>query len=354
MANYASNINIFNNNITKNDEGIMLYSSSDNNVSSNRIAENNFYGIYLWNSSKDSISTNSIANNWGGIMLWYSVSVNVTGNSIASNNGLGIGVSDSSLNIIANNNLTNNEYGVQLSDSSNNTVTGNTVANNEHGVAAYSPNNKFYHNNFVNNTNQVTTLISTVNSWDDGYPSGGNYWSDYNGTDLHWGSGQNETGSDGIGDVVYEIDADNRDRYPLMAPFNTFDAGVWNGVAYNVDVVSNSTLSNFQLNTTLKTISFNVTGVEDTAGFCRVTIPNIIVQDLWQGNYTVLLNGEPWSFRNWTDTTNTYIYVNYTYSEHQIIIIPEFPSAIILPLFMVLSVIVLVLAKKKRLKKTQT
>jgi len=45
---------------------------------------------------------------------------------------------------------------------------------------------------------------------DDGYPSGGNYWSDYNGTDDN---------GDGIGDTPYIIDADNQDKYPLMKPY---------------------------------------------------------------------------------------------------------------------------------------
>jgi len=46
--------------------------------------------------------------------------------------------------------------------------------------------------------------------WDDGYPSGGNYWSDYNGTDAN---------HDGIGDTPYVIDANNADNYPLMTPY---------------------------------------------------------------------------------------------------------------------------------------
>jgi len=210
-----------------------------------------------------------------------------------------------------------------------------------------STNNTIYHNNFVNNTEQVyiSTHPSYANFWDNGYPSGGNYWSNYTGVDAD---------NDGIGDEPYTIDANNTDRYPLIAPISIFDAGVWNGTAYNVDVVTTSTVSSFKLNTTEKTISFNISGLEFTPGFCRVTIPNIIVQDLWQGNYTVLLNGEQWPFRNWTDATNTYIYINYTHSEHQIIIIPEFPSAIILLLFMFLSMIAVVFAKKKRKNKGTT
>ena len=59
------------------------------------------------------------------------------------------------------------------------------------------------------------------------------------------GSGQDETDSDGIGDTQYVIDDNNRDRYPLMGQFNTFDVGTWNGEECNDNIVSNSTVSNF-------------------------------------------------------------------------------------------------------------
>ncbi len=58
------------------------------------------------------------------------------------------------------------------------------------------------------------------NAWDIGYPSGGNYWSDYNGSDLLSGPYQNETGGDGIGDTPYVIDVNNMDKYPLMEPWS--------------------------------------------------------------------------------------------------------------------------------------
>ena len=131
------------------------------------------------------------------------------------------------------------------------------------------------------------------------------------------------------------------------APITVLDAGTWNGTAYNVYVVSNSTASNFQLNTTQKIISFNVTGVEGTLGVCRITIPNIIIEDLWQGNYRVLLNGELWPFRNSTDPTNTHIYVNYTHSGHQIIIVPEFSLVVILPILMMVTLLAVIVYRRK-------
>jgi hypothetical protein len=70
----------------------------------------------------------------------------------------------------------------------------------------------------VNNTNQVYTYFSN-NTWDDGYPSGGNYWSDYAGSDSFFGVYKNLTGSDGLGDTPYNIGVDNVDHYPLMSPY---------------------------------------------------------------------------------------------------------------------------------------
>jgi hypothetical protein len=79
-----------------------------------------------------------------------------------------------------------------------------------------SSDNSFSHNNFINNTNQVELTESLSNIWDDGYPSGGNYWSNYSGVDEKSGPDQNLPGSDGIGDTPYVIDENNTDHYPLM------------------------------------------------------------------------------------------------------------------------------------------
>jgi len=65
-----------------------------------------------------------------------------------------------------------------------------------------------YHNNFISNAIQVHVYTNGyADVWDNGYPSGENYCCDYNGTDSN---------QDSIGDTPYIIDANNRDRYPLM------------------------------------------------------------------------------------------------------------------------------------------
>ena len=72
------------------------------------------------------------------------------------------------------------------------------------------------------------------------------------------GSNKSEAGSDGIGDSSYIIDVNNQDNFPLMAPISVFDVGAWDGEPSVVEIVSNATISNFQLNATQKNLSFNV------------------------------------------------------------------------------------------------
>ena len=76
-----------------------------------------------------------------------------------------------------------------------------------------------YHNNLIKNAVQASDDNPGKNQWDNGYPSGGNYWSDYNSTDNCSGPQQNVCPShDGIGDTSYTFSS-GQDNYPLMTPF---------------------------------------------------------------------------------------------------------------------------------------
>jgi hypothetical protein len=56
------------------------------------------------------------------------------------------------------------------------------------------------------------SCFTSVNFWDNGFPSGGNYWNGYASTEID---------SSGIGNSTYAIDSNNSDRYPLIKPFNS-------------------------------------------------------------------------------------------------------------------------------------
>jgi parallel beta-helix repeat protein len=208
--------NIFGNNVTANyGEGIWLSSSSNNQVAENDVT-NNGEGIGLSGSPNNCIAGNNVTNCSQGIRLSGSSNNILVGNNLEGNrDGM---LLYSAPNSISGNNITNNVNGIEVfSSSGDNSISGNNITNNEYGIYLYSSSSdSISGNNFINNTNQAVVYGISINTWDDGYPSGGNYWSDYTGVDLKSGPYQNITGSDGIGDTPYIIDANNTDHYPLM------------------------------------------------------------------------------------------------------------------------------------------
>jgi len=232
---YSSGNTLSGNNVTNNSLGIgiELSSSSGNTLSGNNVAHSS-QGIELDSSIGNTLSGNNIAGIDYGIGLYYSYTNTLSGNNVTANNYDGIYLDYSFGNTLSGNNVTNNGHGIDLYDSFGNTLSGNNVTNNGYGIwLSYSSDNSIFHNDFVGNSVQVLSDNSS-NTWDDGYPSGGNYWSDYNGTDLYGGPFQNIPGSDGIGDTPYVIDGNNRDNYPLMKPYPwaAHDVGITSVAAY--------------------------------------------------------------------------------------------------------------------------
>jgi len=304
------------------ESGIYAYYSGGNNISHN-IITNNWYGIWLNGSNHNILSDNIASANYHGILLYCSSHNILAGNNASANNYDGIRLDLSNNNTLTSNVASsNNVSGVHLIRiSCNNTIASNTASNNLlAGLAlTYSSDyNVIFHNNFINNGAGIS---QSVNTWDNNYE--GNYWSDYNGTDAN---------QDGIGDTPYIIDENNTDNYPLMEMFSDFTV-TFEGTNYHVTTICNSTLSNFQFNALQKMISFNVIGADGTVGFCRITIPNLLIQQLWKGNYTVLVDEkQPIMFKNWTDGTNTYLYFTYIHTTHKVTIVPakaEHPPIII-------------------------
>jgi len=212
----SSNYNsIIGNNIENNRmDGVFVASSLNNTISENNITANGYNGVTLWESLNNSISRNNItANSRAGVTLDESSNNNsIVGNTIINNYEEGIRVFFSSYNILSGNNIAGSLRGILLGgeigfwDSEYNMIFENNITNNARGIWCWECGPNFvFHNNFVNSRNAYTYLAG--NFWHDGYPSGGNYWSDYTGIDAD---------GDGIGDTPYTIDVYNRDRYPLI------------------------------------------------------------------------------------------------------------------------------------------
>lgn len=95
-------------------------------------------------------------------------------------------------------------------------------------------------------------------------------------------------------------------------------------------------------------ISFNVTGDGETIGFCNITLPNTLIQNLWQDNFAILVDGQPPKYISVSnDKTYTYIYITYAHSEHEVTIIQELSPLAIPPLIIAATLLIATLNKRK-------
>lgn len=235
----TTNIIVENQNLSRGAAGILLGYSSDGTIT-NISSWDNWYGNNLYQSHYNTFTNISGSDSGSTFYLYYSDNntfINVNSSStyegvirtfdstnstikdctLHSSETDGLQIVRSFGDVITNNTiLSNDRWGIGMG-SSNSTVTNNTLLGNGLGitVGSSSYNNSIHHNNLINNTVQASDTSS--NFWDDGYPSGGNYWSDYSGTDNKSGPNQDQPGSDGIGDTPYNITGgSNKDQYPLM------------------------------------------------------------------------------------------------------------------------------------------
>jgi nitrous oxidase accessory protein len=169
------NHHIFDNIFTNNQEGIVIAGDGKNNrIYSNEIF-NNKQGISLYmDGGNNLLYNNKIYDNSIGIKLTYSEDNFIFENLILNNTNYGIHIND--------------HYGEHF----NNTFFNNTI----------------FKNNFIGNKDNA--FSGKGNIWYNVETNEGNYWDDYNGSDLN---------DDGIGDTPYNITSEeNHDNYPLMNP----------------------------------------------------------------------------------------------------------------------------------------
>jgi parallel beta-helix repeat protein len=289
-------------------------------------------GIKLINGINNTISDNEVTgvsmNCYGAIMIEgeftdhpeYSNSNIVSGNYIA-NSLNGIGMSGNTFkNIVIGNTITecHGEYnfgsGINLyleypTDAEENIIVGNNITKCDKGIALSGTKNVVYHNYLVGNAINGLDSDSCDNQWDDGYPSGGNYWGDYTGVDVMRGPDQNEIGSDGIGDTPYHINecVVRVDRYPLMKPFR----GIHNigiralmcpkavGQGYNLSI--SIEILNYGINTETFNVTThaNKTMIQTIMNLSLSGRSSTIITFIWnttgfaKGNYTIWAYASP-------------------------------------------------------------
>lgn len=114
-------------------------------------------GIEIHSASGGIITNNIIINNGVGILISFSDGNEILYNDIYSNHKYGIFIKSKIGNEIYNNSIHNNGFGISLNGGGRNSV--------------------IYSNNFIDNKEQAYDDGDGFNSW-----SGGNYWSDFNGS----------------------------------------------------------------------------------------------------------------------------------------------------------------------------
>jgi len=265
---FSLNTTIINNTVMSNIYGVYLAYSNENNITGNIVMKNE-RGLNLYFSDRNNIFTNIVSNNDNCILSEYSNDNNIKYNNLNNNRYDGITFFDSNGSyIILNNISSNNRYGIDLTSSSNNHV---------------------YHNNIINNKFQAYDSTNNENQWDDGYPFGGNYWSDFDepsegAYDDFKGTDQNVTGSDGIvdngtigggGKNPYIIDSNSQDNYPLISPIGnlTFLYEGWNLIS----------IPFIQSETNLGDVLSSIKGSYTAVQWYNTTDPN----DPWKHNCTL-------------------------------------------------------------------
>ncbi|UCH32544.1 MAG: right-handed parallel beta-helix repeat-containing protein, partial [Candidatus Bathyarchaeota archaeon] len=355
------------NRMTANSRGMYLASANFSAITGNKITANTNDGISLYISTGNSISENDVMNNSGGIVLAASTNNSIAGNTVTGNiagirahgalvNSAYVGSMNNTIignNVVHNTNgvdvvgvffttisrnyiAENSQYGITLDNANNNTISANNIADNNLGIYydGLCNNNTAYHNNFFGNAKHVEVSPGDIDAWDDGVE--GNYWSNYTGADLN---------HDGVGDSWHEIYENNTDRHPLMGPFHSFNTTL----SKHVNVISNSTIESFQYfesNSTAIMLVSNMTASQ-THGFCRISLP----YEVMSGPYNVTIDGAfptYWNYSIYDNGTHKWIYFEYEHSTLKIIIVPEFPSFLILQLFMIATLLVVIVYRRKR------
>jgi parallel beta-helix repeat protein len=240
-----------------------------------------------------------------------------------------------------------------LSSESSFSIFNNTFSNNGVGISVGGgthPTLKIYHNRFFHNNEHARGEGATL-FWDNGYPSGGNYWGGFVSPDLYSGEYQNVTGGDGIGDnpFIIPLPYNVQDRYPFMfvSVCNVTQSPPKSEVLYTDTVSVNATITHLN---PLEQMILNVTCSNSTDTWATSINMTNLEDDIWNGiipsfpvgtnvTYAIIARDNSGNSVNSKDQGYTFEYP---------VIISEFSSIIILPLSMMTTICLLVMFHRRK------
>jgi hypothetical protein len=202
--------------------------------------------------------------------------------------------------------LLNFYWGIELQNSTKCTVTNSNLTAVMYPIyLGKSSGNQFYHNNIYRIPHYT---LGCENTWDNGYPSGGNYWNGYPYSDVKKGPNQDQNGSDGIGDVavreeIFSQGGANVDRYPLMAK-QTFQAGATTNLKIALLDTQGKAIQDATIeSTTQPTGQSPLIGTTDING-------EIVFNDVKPGSYTIKASKSGYPSASSTINTSTGVTTN--------------------------------------------
>lgn len=145
-------------------DGIRFLSSDDNQIGDNKIGDgdNGSIGIYLGASSGNVVSGNDVNKNDRGIYLESSGENNFSDNIVSDNKAEAIVFLNFSYkNVVYHNKLSKNNIGMQLHESYNNEITGNNISYNACGIYLNASDGNIINENTAEN-NGVTGLYGGI------------------------------------------------------------------------------------------------------------------------------------------------------------------------------------------------
>jgi parallel beta-helix repeat protein len=404
--NSSTNSTLSGNNVTDSEFGIYLESSSNDLLTGNKVTANIEAGIYLLASSNNVINENiATANEVDGIDLYSSSDNIISSNNFTANgpDGGGIDIGASSNNTVSGNTVTaNNRFGISLVSgsgiSSGNTLSGNNVTNNGEGISLNSSSDNIFSDNvMVSNEynfgvlgNAFSEFLQSVDTSNlvDGKPV---YYFVNQSNIMMNPEAYSEVGYLGFVDcvnvTVQGMNLTNNGQGILLAYTNdseiTGNNAANNGEGIELYSSTNSTVSSnsvtnssigillwYSGNNTLSGNNFTASQMEGiwlSSSSTNAIYHNNFVNNVYQVNSYDSTNtwdngstGNYWSdyltrYPNATETDgvwNTPYVIDSNNTDYYpltvpIAVIPEFPSFLILPLFMIATLLAVIIYKKK-------
>ncbi|MFI5418418.1 MAG: right-handed parallel beta-helix repeat-containing protein, partial [Candidatus Lutacidiplasmatales archaeon] len=263
--NSVTGLSIIGNNVSAaGSYAIEVYDATDVTVSGNDAS-----GAYTGGLLAEFVANLEVDNNWFGhlagtsgasaIVIAYDQNVSLVQNGAGFANNSTFIVYSAGVLVDANN-VSNSEVGLHIGGGDINvTFVGNQAWLDTFGfwIDPGASQIAFYHNNFdaltwFNNNSNIPGSVT----WDNGYPSGGNFWANHTTPDSFGGANQSVPGADGIVDTPFTLNATNVDHYPLATPWigitiSYFESGLPAGTAWGV------TINGVSLSTTSTSLVYN-------------------------------------------------------------------------------------------------